>query len=191
MTTINIIKNNIQNIIKNKKYYDSASVLYSICCMQIINENIDETININNNDHNILYYLSKIKYNNNIISDSYTSISSLSSSLNSNSDIYDQIKDMLEKDNKKLEEVLECDNKNNKQKIKPNFLMVIARKLFNVIDLDKDGYISPCEAIILHEINEKYPLAFNKSLCHIFVYLFCNANNMKINFEQFYDYLII
>lgn len=194
---ITCIDNELKRIIHYKKHYDCVIILYALATLELIilmksNNQIHKDfirfLNVLSEcmncyiDFNFYNYL----YNNNVIvMIKYDELESSSSS-SWDMDFSDRINNMIEKDSIVVNTLINSQNNafNDEFGLIDSDLINSFKKLFDLIDYDKDGYISALDAIRLHEISLKYAIIFDYNINSIIINLLTSDNN-KIDFIRF------
>lgn len=204
---VKCINKELNNIINNKKKYGNEVILYALATLELISNTKTTNVisykfikfltHIRNYldcsiDFDFLSYLHT--YQKNVtINDNITSESTSSSFSDSYSeDIQSKINGMIESDSFILQELVEKESNSldkdiygpiDKKTIK------LIKRLFNILDVDKDGYISALDTIHILEIIKKYPLIFENNFDDTVVELLTSDENKKIDFYSFYKNL--
>lgn len=206
----------VNKIISNYKKHDTEITLYALGILEIISlakitNNLSQKIikylrfiknYINCHiDFELLNYIirnnKKIKLKEDI---SYDNISSASSSLSSSSnsilsesfDLDEKIAEMLKSDSLYVNKIID----ESEYKINDDYGTVdivtinLSKKLFSLLDRNKDGYISASDAIEIIEMSKKNPLIFEFSFSNTMIQLLISQTNNRINFDIFFEYFI-
>lgn len=202
---IKCIDKELNLIISNKKKYCTDVILYALATLELI-ANIKTTNVISYKFIKFLTYLKNylecsidfdfIQYlcnyqKNVIITENSSNESSLLSSMSDSftEDIQTKIDDMIFNDSTVLHELIEKEiTQINKDIYGPidKKTLNLTKRLFNILDFDKDGYISALDAIHILEIIKKYPLMFENNFDDTIVDLLTSDFNKKIDFSSFF-----
>ena len=204
---IKCINKELNLIISDKKKYCNEVILYALATLELISNT--KTTNVIS--YKFIKFLTYIKnylncsvdfdfinylytYQKNVIVDDHVSSESLNS-LSSDSygdDIQEKIEEMIKNDSHILCELIEKEartlDKDTYGPIDKKTLNLIKR-LFNILDVDKDGYISALDAIRILEISKKYSLIFEYNFDDTIVELLTTSKERKIDFYSFYKNL--
>jgi len=143
-------------------------------------------------DFKLLKYLAKnktkviINENNSLNSSSSFDFSSSSFDLN------EKIEEMLNYDSCIFNEIIKKNSKKKKDEygIINDDIIYLSKKLFNLLDKDKDGFISALDAINVIKIIKHYPLIFKHNFDDTIIYLRTSEIKNKIDFDIFFNYFI-
>lgn len=207
---IDFINKELKNIVNNKKIYTNDIILHALATIELIT--ITKQTNLIS--YKFIQFLNYLKqyikcyidfdfllyaYNNkkniiikeNGLSTSTSSFSSNSSG-ESNQDLNDKIDKMLKNESILLNEIV----KDNVILKKDDYgdidkkVLKLSKRLFNILDIDNDGYISALDALHIIEITKKYPLLFENNFDDTLIYLLTSENYNKINFDVFFMNLL-
>lgn len=64
-----------------------------------------------------------------------------------------------------------------------------SKRLFDIVDVDKDGYISAMDVVIVIEKYKEHPLIFENDLCNVMVELIVSKRIPRIDFQIFHNYI--
>ena len=171
---INYIHNELNIIITDNKKHTGKTVLYALAALEIISI-IQNTYIIPFQFIKILNYLKNymnfyidfdfllyVYENKRKVILKHNADEELEEFEQSN--IFDNINDMLKKDAEILNSIINNNNTTNDEygKIDKNVIK-LSKKLFNIIDKDKDGYISALDILHLIKICNKYILVFENN----------------------------
>lgn len=207
---INCINIELNNIVKNNKRHNNITILYALAAIEFINimrkthnvvydfikimEHLKEQMNCYI-DFNFLKYVfehkKKIIFCDNditILSDNFNSFDSFDSfdSLDENK-LSDRIKNMLKDDAFLLNTIIDKNTfdftydeygKIDKSVIK------LSKKLFDILDKDKDGYINALDVLHIIKMYEKYILLFEYNFIDEILQML--VMNGKLDFNLFY-----
>ena len=202
---IKCINKELNLIISDKKKYCNEVILYALATLELISNT--KTTNVIS--YKFIKFLTYIKtylncsidfdfinylytYQKNVIVDDHhnlTDSSNTSSSDSSNDDIQSKIEEMIKNDSHLLCELLEKETKAlDKDLYGPidKKTLNLIKRLFNVLDVDQDGYISALDAVHILEITKKYPLIFEHNFDDTIVDLLTSNREKKIDFYSFY-----
>lgn len=211
---MNCINRELNYIITNKKRYNSDIILYAMATLELISTTkntkmvsfkfiklltyLRKYLNCSI-DFDVLTYLCNCKKNiivqspntssNSSNSDLTLSSSDSISSINSD-DLNAKIDNMVYHDTNMLHEIINKEEKilqHDQYGFVDKKLLTLTKKLFNLIDSDKDGYISALDAIHILEISKKYPLIFENNFDDTIVELL--SINKKVDFYSFFKHL--
>ena len=207
---IKCINKELTSIISNKGKYCNKVILYALATLELIsNTKTNNVISFKfiklltylknylncTIDFDYINYLTS--YQKSIILHDTTSSNSspselLYSSSDSMDDIQTKIDEMIKNDSKLLQELIEKEarvlDKDIYGPIDKSTLNLIKR-LFNILDVDQDGYISALDTIHILEIIKKYPLIFEHNFDDTIVELLTSDIDKKIDFYSFYKNL--
>lgn len=201
---INHIDKELNNIIDNKKVYNNKIILHALAMIELIT--ITKETNLITYkfieylnylkcyikcyiDFDFLFYVcnhkEKVIIKDNFINDFDENSSTLS--LSSNEDLDHRINKMLRDDSCLLNEIIQDDEFLKYEEFDKKILK-LSKRLFNLIDVDRDGYISALDALHILKITKKYPLLFENNFDDMIVSLLTSKN--KITFDVFLKYLL-
>lgn len=204
---IRCVDDELRNIILNKKKYNNKIILYALACIELIEiikiekkipKKIIKYLNILKDyincyiDFDFLNHLSKNKIT--VIIEN-NDINNIINSDSSNSLDFNEKLDIMITDDTNM--VIELSEGNGKlinydyydQDIDP-MTKIQAKKLFNLLDKNKDGVISALDAIYINELALHHPLIFNQQFDELIINLLTSGKNNKIDFNLFLDYFI-
>ena len=205
---INCINKELKRIILNKNKYSTEVILYALGAIELIFQ--IKKINIipikfikylkkikdNMNcyiDFQYLNYISKNKKKIFIKDNSIQLSNSSSSSSSSSSNLNNKIQKMLKEDSILLKKIIKKEKKSLKMddygRI-DNYIIKLIKMLFDLLDFNRDGYISALDAIQILKINKKNPFILQNNFDKIIVDLLVFEMNNKIDFYDFYKYII-
>ncbi len=186
------INNEIYNIINNRKKYDNYIILICLAIREIIiigketnvlpAELISYLIYIENYvdchiDFELLKYLCdnkklvKIIDNNELLSNSISS---------SSDDLEIKIIKMLNNDSISINKIYNLNENNQKYQIND-----VARNIFNEIDNNNDGFITPVDILYVIHNEDNNKLIFNPDIMYSLINLLLSGEYDKINFDLF------
>ncbi|QKF94228.1 EF-hand domain-containing protein [Fadolivirus algeromassiliense] len=201
---IDHISKELKHIITNKRIYNNKIVLHALAVIELIT--ITQETNIISYkfikyltylkhymkcyiDFDFLYYLYNHKEK--IIIKNNLSLSTSSCSSSSSENLNTKIEKMFVDDSILLNEIINDSNifKNDEYGEMDKRVIKLSKRLFNLIDVDKDGYISALDALHIMEITKKYPLLGESNFDDTIVYLLTSDSHNKITFDIFMKWL--
>lgn len=204
---INHIDKELQNIVVNKKTYNNEIILHALGMIELITITKETKLitykfikYLNYLKHYIkcyidfdfLFYVCNHKEKVIIKNNLNISCTSLTSSSSSNDDLSDRINKMLKNDSSLLNELVR-DDEIFKQDIYGEIdkkVLKLSKRLFNILDVDKDGFISALDALHIIEITKRYPLLLDNNFDDTIVYLLTSDLHNKITFDVFFKNLL-
>lgn len=200
---IGCINNELRQIISNKKKYNNEIILHALATLELLTVS-KETNVISYEMVKLLTYLREfmrcyidfdllnyVSNNNKKITFIDTLQDKLGSSDSSTQSINTKINKMITEDTNMMKNIIE--NKLTDFDIYGSIdikTLELSKKLFNILDADKDGYISALDAIRILKICKKYPLAFENNFDDTIVYLLTSQNDNKMDFNAFFHLFI-
>jgi len=207
---VNCINRELNYIIANKKKYNSEVILYAMATLELISVTkntsmvsfkfiklltyLQSYLNCSI-DFDVLTYLYNCKKNIIIQSpnsspNSSVSEISVSSTSSSENDLNVNIEKMIQQDTYILHEIIEKEERilhDDQYGLIDKKLLTVTKKLFHLIDNDKDGYISALDALHILEIGKKYPLIFENNFDDTIVELL--TIHKKVDYYSFFKHL--
>lgn len=199
---ISHIYNELNIIITNNKKYLSETILYAIAALEIVNIIEDENI-IPFKFIEIMQYLKQyvncyidfdlITYickTNKLVSIDLDKNNYIEKIYDRSYNIYTEIEDMLKKDNEMLNNIINEKEDNDEideyGKIDKNVIF-ISKRLFDLIDKNKMGYLTALDILRLLNINNDFILLLNDNFYNDMIYIL--LRDKKIDYNSFIKYL--
>jgi len=189
---INCISNELNIIMNKHKDYNSKIILYVLAAQELIiiikkthmvpfaflkiMRHLRNYVNCYI-DFDFLFYVS---HNNKKITwcDKFKLLSS-----DNSADIYD----MLQKDSELLNNIIDNNIYGDEYGTIDKDVIDISKRLFNIMDRDKDGYINALDVLYISNICEKYVLVFENNFIDIMIETL--INHKFIDFYMFFKHL--
>ena len=184
----------INEIINNRKKYDNDIVLHALAILELINT-MRYTKNIN---LKLIQFLEHIKIHINCHIDfeqlNYIYDNGKEFSFNENVPLNESTDSIIDHIDMNFEEIIEHESEllfslmnNSEDSINhlDQTILDLCKTLFDLLDVDKDGYISAIDTLYILKILKKNTLLFGSDYSDIIVHLLTLNKLGKINFETF------